>query len=147
MNVRYVLIASFCFLSACEKPIEHQGFQREHARLDDIKIGVDTRENVREKLGTPTLEMPYPNTDGNTVWYYVSRKTQDHTFSLPSVNDQTTYELQFDARGILRSMNQSNQYETIPMNPAVSESSTYDSGIMRDVFGSFGQNLSKKKSS
>jgi outer membrane protein assembly factor BamE (lipoprotein component of BamABCDE complex) len=147
MHVRSLLLASFCFLTACEKPVEHQGFQREHARLDEVKVGVDTRDVIRQKLGSPTMEMPYPDTNGYTVWYYVSRKTQEHTFALPSVSEQTTYELKFDGQGILRSMNESGQYTNVPMNASETESSTYDSSLMRDVFGSFGQNLSKKKSS
>lgn len=143
----HVLVACLCWLAACSRPIEHEGFQREHARLQEVQVNQDTCDTVKEKLGLPTIEMVYPDVEGSTVWYYVSRKVQENTFSLPTILEQKTCELRFNKQGVLQQVNESDKHIDVPMSAHVTESNTYESGVMRDVFGSFGQNLSKKKSS
>lgn len=144
MVLNVLCTLALCCLMGCEQPIDHKGFQLEHARMGEIQINKDTRDSVKEKLGSPTVELPYPDASGQTVWYYVARKVEDRTFSLPSVLEQKTYILRFDASGILRSTEESDKHTSVKMGATVTESSTYESGVLRDVFGSFGQNLSKK---
>lgn len=149
MNIRrrWLVVASTCFLTSCETVVDHKGFQLEHARMDEVAVHKDNLDSVREKIGSPTVELPYPDEQGRTVWYYVSRKVQDGTFSLPSVVEQKTYVLRFDQSGVLRDMSESDKHASVGMSREITESSTYESGMMRDVFGSFGRNLSKKSSS
>lgn len=139
-------IFSFLLLSACEHVVDHKGFQTEHARINEVHVNQDTCQSVRDKVGSPTVELPYPDLENRTVWYYVSRKVEDKTFSLPNVVEQKTYVLKFDASGILRSLESSNKHTDVNMSKTVTESGTYESSLMRDMFGSFGRNLAKRPS-
>lgn len=143
----FYLFTVMMMLTSCENNIHHKGFQSEHAKISDVKIHHDTQADVRAKLGTPTVMLPYPDSKGYTVWYYVSRLTEDNTFKLPQVKDQKTYVLRFDKKGVLRVFEESAEHTDIEMNQNATQSETYESGVMRDVFGSFGRNMSKKAKS
>lgn len=144
--MHWFILLRMCLLSGCETIVDHKGFQREHSHMNEVEVNKDTRESVREKVGSPTIELPYPDEAGHTIWYYVSRQVNEGTFSLPSVVEQKTYVLRFNPAGVLISLEESDKHKAVAMNKALTESSTYESGVFRDVFGSFGQNLSKKAS-
>ncbi len=52
------------------------GFQAIDAKPQDVQAGVDTRDSVRAKLGTPSVV----STFDPDVWYYISQVTENQSF-------------------------------------------------------------------
>jgi outer membrane protein assembly factor BamE (lipoprotein component of BamABCDE complex) len=70
------LAASAALVSACTPTTSFQGFQAIDAKPQDVQIGVDTRDSVRAKLGTPSVV----STFDPDVWYYISQITENQSF-------------------------------------------------------------------
>jgi outer membrane protein assembly factor BamE (lipoprotein component of BamABCDE complex) len=70
------LTASAALVSACTPTTSFQGFQAIDAKPQDVQIGVDTRDSVRAKLGTPSVV----STFDPDVWYYISQITENQSF-------------------------------------------------------------------
>lgn len=70
------LAASAALVSACTPVTSFQGFQAIDAKPQDVQIGVDTRDSVRAKLGTPSVV----STFDPDVWYYISQVTENQSF-------------------------------------------------------------------
>ncbi len=62
--------------AACTPVTSFQGFQAIDARPQDVQVGVDTRDSVKAKLGTPSVV----STFDPDVWYYVSQVAESQSF-------------------------------------------------------------------
>jgi outer membrane protein assembly factor BamE (lipoprotein component of BamABCDE complex) len=74
--VSCALAASTALISACTPVTSFQGFQAIDAKPQDVQAGVDTRETVRAKLGTPSAV----STFDPDVWFYISQVTENQSF-------------------------------------------------------------------
>jgi outer membrane protein assembly factor BamE (lipoprotein component of BamABCDE complex) len=61
--------------------IDNRGHIVEPDQLELIKVGVTTKEQVAERLGSPSSV----STFGNKTWYYMSETTQTRAFLNPTV--------------------------------------------------------------
>lgn len=93
--IRLPAIAAVSLLlmtGACAPITSHQGFQAIEANPKDVKIGVDTKATVQERLGSPsTISTFDPNT-----WYYVSQVTDRVSFYRPQVKSRDIIAINFD---------------------------------------------------
>lgn len=82
---------------ACAPVVATQGFQAVDVKPQDIEAGVDTRETVLSKLGTPSTTSTF---ESESVWYYLTQTTQRYTYNKPQVSQRTVTEITFnDADG------------------------------------------------
>jgi outer membrane protein assembly factor BamE (lipoprotein component of BamABCDE complex) len=79
-------------LSACAPTIGRQGFQVQDVAPRDLKVGVDTKASVMEKLGSPSAVGVF---DPNT-WYYVSQSTERYTYHQAKVTSRDVTVMAFD---------------------------------------------------
>ena len=75
---------------ACAPVVATQGFQAVDAKPQDIQSGVDTRETVLTKLGTPSTTSTF---ESENVWYYLTQTTQRYTYNKRQVSQRTVTEL------------------------------------------------------
>jgi outer membrane protein assembly factor BamE (lipoprotein component of BamABCDE complex) len=73
------LVAVGSLTAACTPAVSYQGYQAIEARPADVKVGADTKNSVRAKLGTPSSVSTF---DPNT-WFYISQITQREAFYKP----------------------------------------------------------------
>ena len=78
---------------ACAPVVATQGFQAVDAKPQDIEAGVDTRETVLAKLGTPATTSTF---ESDNVWYYLTQTTQRYTYNKPQVSQRTVTEITFN---------------------------------------------------
>lgn len=78
---------------ACAPVVATQGFQAVDVKPQDIEAGVDTRETVLTKLGTPSTTSTF---EADNVWYYLSQTTQRYTYNKPRVSQRAITEITFD---------------------------------------------------
>jgi len=81
---------------ACAPVVATQGFQAVDAKPQDVEVGVDTRETVLAKLGTPSTTSTF---ESDNVWYYLTQTTQRYTYNKPQVSQRTVTEITFAESG------------------------------------------------
>lgn len=79
-------------LGACAPITSHQGFQAIESNPKDVKVGVDTKSTVMERLGSPSTVSTF---DPNT-WYYISQLTDRVSFRRPQVKSRDVVAIAFD---------------------------------------------------
>src|SRR6201999_2548498 len=87
-------------LCACEPTMASRGNILDHDNLAEIKEGTSTREDVANKLGSPTEV----STFDDKTWYYVGRQTKQYSFLDPEVVKQQAIEVMFDDKGTVTSL-------------------------------------------
>ena len=84
-------------LGGCETRIEVRGFVPDDDSLATIQIGLQSKDDVRDMLGTPSTVTPF----GEDTWLYVSRRTSTVAFMQPTVLSQQVVAVVFDERGVV----------------------------------------------
>lgn len=69
------------FLGACQPITSYQGFQAIDANPHDVKVGVDDKNTVMERLGSPSVVAAF---DPNT-WYYIAQVSDEVAYHMPQV--------------------------------------------------------------
>jgi outer membrane protein assembly factor BamE (lipoprotein component of BamABCDE complex) len=87
-----VLALAGVALSACAPTIARQGFQVQDSAPKDLKVGMDTKSTVLEKLGSPSAIATF---DPNT-WYYVTQTTERYTYHMARVTSRDVTVVTFD---------------------------------------------------
>jgi outer membrane protein assembly factor BamE (lipoprotein component of BamABCDE complex) len=130
-------------LIGCSPTIDSRGYNPETLDITTIQIGVDTKQTIQEKFGTASTVSAFSN-DQYQNWYYISKKTSTTSFFHPDTLEQQTVVITFDPQGVVRDI-QKYQDET-PIKPVdrKTETTGYESSVMRDIFGNFGRYSSQK---
>jgi outer membrane protein assembly factor BamE (lipoprotein component of BamABCDE complex) len=87
-------------LAACAPNVDQRGNLPEPEKLAQIRPGSTTRDQVIKILGTPSSTGVFDD----KRWYYISRRTQQIAFFDPDVLDQQVYVVNFDAKGVVRTV-------------------------------------------
>ena len=79
-------------MTACAPMTSFQGYQAIDAKPADVKVGADTTNSVRARLGTPSTVSTFdPN-----QWYYVSSVSQRQGFYKPRIVRRDVVAISFD---------------------------------------------------
>ena len=89
------LLASAALVGACTPTTDFQGFQAIDAKPQDLQAGVDTRDTVRAKLGTPSAV----STFDPDVWFYISQVTESQSFYRPKMIRRDVVAVSFNKGG------------------------------------------------
>ncbi|MBM3513613.1 MAG: outer membrane protein assembly factor BamE [Alphaproteobacteria bacterium] len=84
-------------LAGCAKDIDARGNQPTNLALSRLAPGEQTRQDVRNILGSPATTSVFDN----ETWYYISSQTTQYAFYGVEELDRTVYAVHFDQRGIL----------------------------------------------
>lgn len=131
-----IVTALAFFLSACTPTIDSRGFNPENLKVDQVKLGM-TMDQVAGILGTPSSISTFkPN-----AWYYISSKTSTTSFFKPKVLDQETIVVVFNDSNIVSDVKiyHGEDAKTIKPVDRKTETTGYESGVLREVFGNFGK--------
>lgn len=140
---RYVTLSFITlFLSACTPIIHTQGLDPEVIKTDQIKIGIHTKDQIIELLGTPTSKSAF---DENT-WYYISKQKAQEAFFRPEIIQQKALVISFNNQGIVNAVD---YHDTIPEKELIpSQNKTLTAGhettLTREIFSNLGRMNTKK---
>jgi len=136
------LLVVMAFGVGCSPTVESRGFNAENVEFTQIKPGVQSKQQVQEIVGSPST---IPAFDQN-VWYYVSKTTAATSFFTPTTLDQQVTVITFDNRGIVSSIKTYKGEEAKNIKPVdrKTETTGYETGILREVFSNFGRMSTKK---
>jgi len=79
-------------LGACSPITSYQGFQAVEANPKDVKVGVDSKTTVMDRLGSPSAVAAF---DPNT-WYYISQVSDQVAFHTPIVRRRDVTAIAFN---------------------------------------------------
>lgn len=80
------------FLGACQPITNYEGFQAVEANPKDVKVGVDDKATVTDRLGSPSSVAAF---DPNT-WFYISQISDQVAFHMPSVRRRDVVVIAFN---------------------------------------------------
>lgn len=125
-----------CLLTACEPVIANRGNIVDPEKLNDIKVGESTREDVATKLGTPTQT----STFDDKTWYYIGRQTEQYSFLDPEVLKQQAIEICFDDKGTVTAVNNLDLSNAKDITPVARATPTYgnDNTLIQQIIGNLG---------
>lgn len=129
------------FVSACDPFIDNRGFNHETLDMQKISVGVDTKDSVREKFGSPSSESTFPTHAGSkgTEWFYITKRTSTNAFFQPKTLLQQTVIVSFNEQNIVTNIKKTDGEHIVEMNKNKTESTGYESSAARDIFGNFGR--------
>jgi outer membrane protein assembly factor BamE (lipoprotein component of BamABCDE complex) len=87
-----VLLSSIVLLGACTPITSYQGFQAVEANPKDVKVGVDDKATVMDRLGSPSAVATF---DPNT-WYYISQVSDQMAFRKANIRRRDVVAINFN---------------------------------------------------
>jgi outer membrane protein assembly factor BamE (lipoprotein component of BamABCDE complex) len=94
MRIVFVVSAA-ALLLACTPVINQRGYLPDPIGEAAIKMGVDDKTTVQDRLGDPSTEATF----GTDVWYYISSVDRQIAFFDPTVETRSIMAIHFDKNG------------------------------------------------
>ena len=91
-----VVAAATALLLACSPIQDNNGNIPIAESMEKIAPGKQTREQVKETLGSPSAVGAF---EANAVWYYIGKRTRTIAFLEPDVLEHQVVEIRFGADG------------------------------------------------
>jgi len=107
--------------------------------IKKIQVGIDTMKTIQERFGSPSTSSVFGDEQKGHNWYYISKRTSTTSFYRPETLEQQTIVIRFDEQGIVRDVAKyEGEHPVVPIDRKT-ETTGYESSIMRDIFGNFGR--------
>jgi outer membrane protein assembly factor BamE (lipoprotein component of BamABCDE complex) len=134
-----IAILALALLSGCSPRIDSRGYNIETINAAQVNVGVDTQKTIQERLGSPSTVSAFPTTQQGQSWYYISKKTSATSFYNPETLEQHVLVIDFNSQGIVQNVRRFEGEHQIECVNRKTETSGYESSLLRDVFGNFGR--------
>ena len=86
------LFALSISLSGCGGIVDKRGYVRDDAAFNSILPGVDNKESVYQRLGSPSTS----GTIASNTWYYITTREERTAFFAPEVKERNITAIEFD---------------------------------------------------
>ena len=124
---------------ACAPQVGRHGFQLIDVAPNEIEAGVDTRETVLTKLGSPSTRSTF---ESDNVWFYISQTTERYTYNNTDVVGRSVTEITFAENGDLvegvRLLSLDDGRE-IAMNPRETPTRGRELSVLEQLLGNVGR--------
>lgn len=97
----FALALATVSLVACSPKLDTRGAMLDPESVQEIKPGVHTRNEVAQRLGTPSSLATFDD----KTWYYIGKKEETVAFLKPKVVEQQVIAIKFDDTGTVREVN------------------------------------------
>lgn len=131
------LVSILILFSACSTKFEQQGYMLTKKAVESIKVGIDTKTTVLQKLGSASTFDAF----SEETWIYISRTTEQKPFYKPKTIDQKALAITFDELGKVKKIRNLdfNNRKLVNHQTRETKSSGMKSSILKELF----QNLGK----
>ena len=92
-----VIFAAMLTLSACEGQYRNHGYMPPKEQIDELVVGVDTREGIIEAVGAPTISA----VELENAIYYVRSRVHHRGYARPDEIDREVLVLTFGKNQVL----------------------------------------------
>jgi outer membrane protein assembly factor BamE (lipoprotein component of BamABCDE complex) len=123
-------------LVGCSPQIRNHGYVPPKEDLDNVTVGVDTRDSINETLGAPTTSGAIQ--DGN--YYYVRSTFKQIGIFKPEEVNRELIAITFDDNGVVQNIERFGfeNGEVVILDYRVTETSTPDLGFIRRLISTIG---------
>lgn len=137
--VRLAAVACLAFAGGCATLEDGHGYIPRQTDIDDVVLGLDTRDTVAVLLGRP-------GTTGvlsDNAWYYVASDYETVFWRAPVEVDRQVLAVSFDERGVVQNIERFGLEDgrVVVLSRRVTDSTVQGYGILRQIFSNIG-NLS-----
>ena len=145
MRVFYLKVAltvlCLASLEACTPRITQRGKVPDKEKLDKIRPGITSKEDVIRFLGSPSSVSAF----NEKVWLYIHKKTETVSFFQPKTLEKGVVKIQLSPAGVVEEIHEldAEGHNIAPVR-RVTSSSTGDQSWTQQVFGNFGRERNKK---
>ncbi|MBS0272226.1 MAG: outer membrane protein assembly factor BamE [Proteobacteria bacterium] len=117
--------------------IDNRGHDVQPEQLAKIKVGVTTKEQIAELLGTPSSV----STFGNKTWIYMSEVTKRRAFFTPHVLKSNVTRIEFDEQGKVKSLDSLTEKDkqVVFHIQRTTPTSGHTFGVLEQIFGNVGR--------
>ena len=130
-------------LSACAPTVDIRGNVPNPDKLAQIKPGVQTREQVVELLGTPSIKATCSTKCffSNDIWYYVNKRTESFAFFQPTLLERQVIAIHFDKSGVVREIRRYKKEHGREITPVARTTPApgEELGFIEQLFGNLGR--------
>lgn len=134
---RIALMLALCVLAACAPRARTHGFAPSDAELEEIVVGLDTRETVAGIIGPP-------RTAGlltESGWYYVRSTFRDRPPRAPVEEDRQVVAITFDDAGVVENIERFglDRGEVVVLSRRVTTSNVQGVGFLQQLLRNLGR--------
>ncbi|MEP4198208.1 MAG: outer membrane protein assembly factor BamE [Aliishimia sp.] len=132
-----IAILALVATSACVASFRNHGYIPPEDLLNDIVVGVDTRDSVADSVGAPS-SVGVLNDGG---FYYVRSRVRNYAYRSPEVVERQVLAISFDGDGVVTNVERFGLEDgrVITLERRVTETSVVDRTFLRQLMGSFGR--------
>ena len=138
MKTRFLILAGTCLLSlsACTPTLAVHGNMLEDYQMKEILPGIDTREDVVRKIGSPTTVAPF----NDNTWYYMGQKTEKRGVLDPKVTNERIVVVSFAADGMVdKVIERRDGRKDIPIVQRSTPATGNEFTLMQQMLGNIGK--------
>ncbi|MEM0946698.1 MAG: outer membrane protein assembly factor BamE [Pseudomonadota bacterium] len=130
-------VFALALLSACGATFQNHGYVPADEVLQNVVVGVDTRDTVASAIGSPGVS----GIVDDSGWYYVRSRYRNFAFYAPEEIDRQVLAISFDANGVVTNIERFGleRGRVVPLSRRVTTSNTQGIGLLRQAFGNLGQ--------
>lgn len=131
-----VAIAAFVLLAGCSATYQNHGYVPTDAQLEEIVVGVDSRETVAQAVGRPT-SFGVLQSGG---WYYTQSRWRHFGLKAPQVIDRQIVAISFSGDGIVENIERFtlDDGRIIALSRRVTDSNIQDVSFLQQLMGNLG---------
>ena len=134
---KWVAVVALLVLSACATTLnDSHGYVPEDALLNEVKLGVDTKETVGRLLGRPGTE----GIVDDRGWYYVKSDYERFLWRAPVEVNREVVAVSFSESGTVENVERFGLEEgrVVALSRRVTTSNTRGIGFLRQLFSNLG---------
>lgn len=126
----------YVLLSGCAT-IDIRGHEVDPAQLAKIEVGVTTKKQTAELLGTPSSV----STFGNDTWFYMFEETRRRAFLSPAILKSNITRIEFNEQGIVTSLESLTEkdHQVIAHVKRSTPTSGHEFSVLHQIFGNVGR--------
>ncbi|MEL6519791.1 MAG: outer membrane protein assembly factor BamE [Pseudomonadota bacterium] len=132
-----LLIGCAAALLGCSAQFRNHGYTPTDQDLQDIIVGVDTRDSVEDVIGAPTSS----GVLRDNGYYYVSQRIRTFAYQAPEVVDREVVAITFESDGTVRNIERFGLEDgnVVALSRRVTDSNVEGVSFLRQLFGNIGR--------
>ena len=123
-------------VAACSATFENHGYVPTDRELEEVIVGVDTRDTVADVIGQPS-SAGVLNSSG---YYYVQSRWRNYAYRAPEVIDRQVLAISFDDSGVVENIERFTLEDgrVIALSRRVTDSNIKGVSFLRQLLGNLG---------
>ncbi|CTQ50300.1 outer membrane protein assembly factor BamE [Jannaschia donghaensis] len=124
-------------LSACAATYRNHGYVPDALALQDVVVGVDTRDTVATSIGRPATN----GVERDDAWYYVQSRVRHYAYRAPEFEKRELVAVSFADNGTVTNVERFGleRGRVVTLSRRVTETSIRDYGLVQQIIRNFGR--------